>query len=79
MTSRAGVMGMGGRYKDEGGMEGEAGGRVRPATVASRVLCLRRWGPSKKRGGSDGEEEVGRCERGGTCHNDKPGLRGGND
>ena len=42
MTSRAGVMGMGGRYKDEGGMKGEAGGRVRPATVASRVLCLRR-------------------------------------
>ena len=41
----------------ERGMEGEAGGRVRPATVASRVLCLRRWGPSKKRGGSDGEEE----------------------
>ena len=55
MTSRAGVMGMGGRYKDERGME--AGGRVRPATVASRVLCLRRWGPSNKRGGSDGEEE----------------------
>ena len=25
----------GGRYKDEGGMRGEAGGRVRPATVAS--------------------------------------------
>ena len=47
MTSRAGVMGMGGRYKDEGGMKGE--------------------------------EEVGRCEKGGTCHNDKPGLRGGND
>ena len=23
MTSRAGVMGMGGRYKDEGGMKGE--------------------------------------------------------
>ena len=43
-------------------MKGEAGGRVRPATVASRVLCLRRWGPSKERGGSDGEEEVGRCE-----------------
>ena len=43
MTSRAGVMGMGGRYKDEGGMKGEAGGRVRPATVASCVLCLRRW------------------------------------
>ena len=47
LASRAGVMGMGGRYKDEGGMKGE--------------------------------EEVGRCERGGTCHNDKLGLRGGND
>ena len=47
MTSRAGVMGMGGRYKDEGGMKGK--------------------------------EEVGRYEKGGTCHNDKPGLRGGND
>ena len=31
------------------------------------------------RGGMRGEEEVGRCERGGTCHNDKPGRNGGND
>ena len=62
MTSRAGMMGMGGsRYEDEGGMRGEAGGRVRLATVASRVLCMRRWKPGKERGGSDGEEEVGRC------------------
>ena len=22
---------------------------------------------------------MGRCGRGGTCHNDKPGLKGGND
>ena len=26
-------------------MRGEAGGRVRLATVASRVLCMRRWKP----------------------------------
>ena len=43
-------------------MRGEAGGRVRLATVASRVLCMRRWRPSKERGGSDGEEKVWRCE-----------------
>ena len=42
-------------------MRGEAGGRVRPATVASRVLCMRRWG-QVKREVNDGEEEVGRCE-----------------
>ena len=57
-------------------MRGEAGGRVRLATVASRVLCMRRWKPGKEKDGSNGEEEVG---GGGTCHNDKPGLKGGND
>ena len=36
-------------------------------------------GRYKDEGGMKGEEEVGRCERGGTCHNDKPGLRGGVD
>ena len=36
-------------------MRGEAGGRVRPATVASRVLCMRRWGQVKR--------EVGVMER----------------
>ena len=47
----------GSRYDDEGGVRGEAGGRVRLATVASRVMCLRRWKPDKEKDGSDGEEE----------------------
>ena len=41
MTSRAGMMGMGGsRYEDEGGMRGEAGGKVRLATVAFFFCCI---------------------------------------
>ena len=59
MTSRAGMMGMGGVDMTVGGVRGEAGGRVRLATVASRVMCLRRWKPGKEKDGSDGEEEVG--------------------
>ena len=50
MTSRAGMMGMGGsRYEYEGGMRGKAGGKVRLATVASR--------------GSQVNREVGVMER----------------
>ena len=44
--------GYGGSRYDGGGGEGvrgEAGGRVRLATVASRVMCLRRWKPGKKK------------------------------
>ena len=59
MTSRAGMMGMGEVGMTMGGVRGEAGGRVRLATVASRVMCLRRWKPDKEKDGSDGEEEVG--------------------
>ena len=39
-------------------MRGEAGGGVRLAIVASRVMCLRKWKPEKEKDGSDGEEEV---------------------
>ena len=39
-------------------------------------LCT--WGGFRKKG-DDGEEEVGRCEWGGTCHNDKPGLNDGDN
>ena len=48
MTSRAGMMGMEeSRYEDEGEMRGEAGGKVRLATVASQILCMRIWKPGK--------------------------------
>ena len=33
----------------------------------------------EKRDGSDGEKGVGGYRRGGTCHDDKPGLKCGND
>ena len=55
MTSRAGMMGMGEVGMTMGGVRGEAGGRVRLATVASRVMCLRRWKPDKEKDGSDGD------------------------
>ena len=60
-------------------VRGEGGGRVRLAIVASRVVCLGKWKQKEKRDGSDGEQGVGGYRRGGTCHNDKPGLKCGND
>ena len=58
MTSRAGMMGMGEVDMTMGEVRGEASGRGRLATVASRVMCLRRWKPDKEKDGSDGEEKV---------------------
>ena len=49
---------------------------MRLATVASRVMCLRRWKPDKEKDGGDGEE-VGGYGGGGTCHNDKRALKVG--
>ena len=48
-------------------MRGEAGGRVRLATVASRGLCLRRWKPGKEKDVSDEEEEVGGWDEAGPA------------
>ena len=79
MTSRAGMLGMGEVGMTVGRVRGEGGGRVRLAIVASRVVCLGKWKQKEKRDGSDGEQGVGGYRRGGTCHNDKPGLKCGND
>ena len=79
MTSRAGMLGMGEVGMTVERVRGEGSGRVGLAIVASRVVCLGKWKQKEKRDGSDGEKGVGGYRRGGTCHNDKPGLKCGND
>ena len=79
MTSRAGMLGMGEVGMTVERVRGEGGGRVGLAIVASRVVCLGKWKQKEKRDGSDGEKGVGGYRRGGTCHNDKPRLKCGND